>query len=268
MRSISFYNSLRNLIKRFYGKTIRLTTPDGSERKIRYGLLKGEKWIISSGYSQYWMGNYEPEITEKFVKYAKRSKVIYDIGAHIGYYTLLASKFTEPGGKIFAFEPLPENIQKLQRHVEINDRSNVVIIEKAVSFKTGETIFTNSGNNVANTICENSPMFQFGKTIEVNTTSLDDLLLTGFVLPPQLIKMDIEGAEFDALRGAEILLRKHHPTIFLSTHNCQNQGVHKMCCDYLINMGYSLSYFAFHQRKTVFDDPWYDVLAEYIGNEN
>ena len=267
MRSNSLIKTLRNLIKRVYGKIIRLTTPDGSARKIRYGFLKGLKWIISSGYSQYWMGTYEPEIAEKFVKYAKRSNVIYDIGAHIGYYTLLASKFTEPDGKIFAFEPLPGNLQQLKRHVEINNRSNVVLIEKAVSIKTGKTLFTNSGNNVANSICENSPMFQFGQSIEVKTCTLDDLLLNGDLLPPQLIKMDIEGAEFDALRGAELLLRKHHPTIFLSTHNCQNPGVHKKCCDFLINMGYALSYFSFHQKKTDFDDPWYDVLAEYIENE-
>jgi len=267
LRSNSLIKTLRNLIKRVYGKTIRLTTPNGSSRKIRYGFLKGEKWIISSGYSQYWMGSYEPEITEKFVEYAKKSTVIYDIGSHIGYYTLLASRYAIPGGKIFSFEPLPENLQKLKNHVEINKRLNTVIIEKAVSFKTGEALFTNSDNSVANSICENSPMFQFGKTIEVKTTSLDDLLLNGFLLPPQLIKMDIEGAEFDALRGAEVLLKKYHPAIFLSTHNCQNTGVHKKCCDFLVNMGYSLSYFSFYERKTDFDDPWYDVLAEFIENE-
>lgn len=267
MRSISLIKTLSSLKKKVYRKIIILTTPIGSARKIRYGFLKGEKWIISSGYSQYWMGTYESDIAEIFVKFAKKSNIVYDIGAHIGYYTLLASNFIDHSGKIFAFEPLPGNIQILKKHVEINNRSNVVIIEKAVSLKTGEAAFTNCENNVANTICENSPMFKFGKSIEVKTTALDDLLLTGFLSPPQLIKMDIEGAEFDALRGAEVLLRKHHPTIFLSTHNCQNPGVHKKCCDFMVKLGYSLSYFSFHQKKTDFDDPWYDLLAEYIEIE-
>jgi FkbM family methyltransferase len=267
MRSHSPLFILKNLIKRVYGKLIRLTTPEGSFRRIRYGFLKGEKWIISSGYSQYWMGNYEPEITESFVKYAKRSNVVYDIGAHIGYYTLLAARFTAPGGKIFAFEPLPENFQKLKTHVEINNSTNIVIIEKAVSFNTGVTLFTDSGNDVANSINENSPMFQFGKTIEVKTAALDDLLENGFLQPPQLVKMDIEGAEYDALRGAELLLKKYHPVIFLSTHNCQNPGVHKRCYDFLVNLGYSVSYFSFYERKTDHDDPWYDVLAEYIKKD-
>lgn len=259
--------SLRNVIKRSYIKMINLTTPDGAAREIRYGLLKGFKWIINSGYSQYWTGTYETEIAEEFVNYAKKSKVIYDIGAHVGYYTLLASKYAEHGGKIFSFEPLPGNIQILKRHVAINKRQNIVIIEKAVTIKTGVSVFTNSGNDVANTLCENSPLFQFEKTIEIETTALDDMLLKGFILPPQLIKMDIEGSELEALRGAESLLRKFHPVIFLSTHNCQNPGIHKICCDFLLNKGYSISYFSFHQRKTAFDDPWYDVLAEFIGNE-
>ena len=140
------------------------------------------------------------------------------------------------------------------------------IFEKAVSGFNGITTFTNSDNNSANTICTDSPMFKENKTIEVDAVTLDQLYHDGFIEIPQLIKMDIEGAEYDALTGAKELLSKHHPTIFLSTHNCQNNGVHKECIALLTEYGYSLKYLEFHKKITEEDDPWYELLAEKISN--
>lgn len=229
-----------------------------------FGPLKGLRWIYSSGYSQYWMGTYEKVITEQFLKYAKKSKVVYDLGAHIGYYTLIASKSVIENGKVYAFEPFPENINYLRKHVDLNNIDNVNIFEYAVSDKTGKTLFTNCENNAANSICKSSPMYQYDKFIEVLTIKLDDLILKREIYPPQLIKIDVEGAEYDVLKGSLKLLKEYHPTIFLSTHNCQNKGVHKKCCGLLSELGYSLSYFDFHKKKSEMDDPWYELIAEFI----
>ena len=152
----------------------------------------------------------------------------------------------------------------VKKHIELNNISNVHIFECAVLNVTEKISFTNCDNKVANTICKNSPLFQSGKLIEVNSVTLDDLLEKEDIMVPQLIKMDIEGAEYDALKGAKHLLKEFHPTIFLSTHNCQNKGVHKKCCGFLVEMGYNLSYFDYHEKVTDTDDPWYDLLAEYI----
>lgn len=188
---------------------LMVITPDNAVRKIRSGVLKGEKWIVGSGDYGFWVGTYEKVIAEKFETYAKKSKVVYDLGAHVGYYTLLASKSVGKHGKVYAFEPLPWNILHLQKHIELNkiSNSNVRIFECAVSNVTGKTFFTNCDNKVANTICKNSPMFQSGKLIEVNSVTLDDLLERGDIMVPQLIKMDIEGAEYDALKGARHLIK-------------------------------------------------------------
>ena len=247
------------------GKILRVITPDNAVRKIRSGVLKGEKWIVGSGSYDFWMGTYEKAIAEKFETYAKKSEVVCDLGAHVGYYTLLASKSVGKHGKVYAFEPLHRNIIYLQKHIELNKISNVRIFECAVSNVIEKKIFfTNCDNKVANTICKNSPMFQSGKLIGVNSVTLDDLLEKEDIMVPQLIKMDIEGAEYDALKGAKHLLKECHPSIFLSTHNCQNKGVHKKCCDFLVEMGYNLTYFDYYEKVTDTDDPWYDLLAEYI----
>ncbi|MCK4735830.1 MAG: FkbM family methyltransferase [Methanophagales archaeon] len=145
-------------------------------------------------------------MAEKFETYAKKSEVVCDLGAHVGYYTLLASKAVGKCGKVYAFEPLPWNIIYLKKHIELNNISNVCIFDCAVSNVTGKISFTNGDNKVSNTIGKNSPMFQSGKLIEVNSVTLDDLLEKDDIMVPQLIKMDIEGAEYDALTKSLVLL--------------------------------------------------------------
>jgi len=244
-------------------KILKISTRRNSERKIFFGKLKGYKWIYSVGYSSYWMGTYEKIITDLFEKFIKDNMVIYDIGANIGYYTLIASKLVGANGKVYAFEPFPKNILYLRKHININKIKNVEIFEKAVSNFVGKAKFSNGDNIVANTLCSDSPIFQNEKLIEVDSISLDYLIENGEIFPPELIKMDIEGAEYDALLGSFNILSKYHPIIFLSTHNCQNTGVHRKCLDLLTNLGYKISYLDFYKKETENDDPWYEIVAEY-----
>ena len=151
---------MNNIIYRVIRKIYLLTTPKNKIRKIRLGVLKGMKWIYSSGYTDYWMGTYEKEVAEIFSKYAKKSKVIYDLGANIGYYSLIAIKSIKNNGTVYAFEPAPENINILKQHKFINNIDNLTIFELAISNKTGNTLFTNTENHVANTICTDSCMFR------------------------------------------------------------------------------------------------------------
>jgi len=209
------------------------------------------------------MGTYEQEVAELFAEYAKKSKIVYDLGANVGYYSLIAVKAVENNGLVYAFEPYNENIKLLKHHKIINDAENLIIFESAVADRSGKVLFSNSSNNVANTICSKSPMFLEEKFIEVDVITLDDYLIHNKIKPPQLIKIDVEGAEYQVLLGATLLLRTYRPVIFLSTHNCQVPGIHKRCIDLLSNLGYSITYLNFRERKTEYDDPWYEVLAEF-----
>lgn len=255
---------MNKLIYRVIRKILTKATFKGKARKVYFGPLRGKSWVYDSGYSQYFMGDYEREVVDVFYEYAKKSKFIYDIGANVGYYTLISAKAVEKNnGMVYALEPLPGNLLLLQKNVDANLNRNIKILDYAISDSTGTALFSNSENNVANTLSVSSPTFKSNDSIQVKTITLDELVEKKIGLPPDLLKIDVEGSELEALRGSEKVLKKYRPVIFLSTHNCHIPGVHKKCIDYLKTIGYKIKYLNFRENKTENDDLWYEVLAEY-----
>jgi len=84
--------------------------PNAVVVRIMQGHLKGKKWIKGSGVNGYWLGTYELAQQKIFQKYMKEGNVVFDIGAHVGFYTLLATQLVGKKGKVFSFEPNPRNI--------------------------------------------------------------------------------------------------------------------------------------------------------------
>jgi FkbM family methyltransferase len=154
---------------------------------------------------------------------------VLDIGAAAGYYTLLAASLVGSGGSIVACEPFPGNRRFLQAHVRRNGLGNVRVLSCAVADRNGTANFgggTGSGTS----------RLQADGAIEVSVRRLDDLAAE-HDLAPHHVKIDVEGAELDVLRGGEQTFREHQPTIFLSTHG---PDVHRACCELLDAWGYRL----------------------------
>ena len=214
------------------GKLFRLPLkliPAKTVIPILQGKLKGKKWIKGSSINGCWLGTYEFDKQILFEKYVKPGMVVYDIGANAGFYTLLSAVLTGSTGKVFAFEPVPQNIFYIRKHLGLNKITNTTVLEKAVSDKISKLKFDLSSNPSMGHFSEQG-------AIEVETISLDEFTKQGNPLP-DLIKMDIEGAEFDALKGAiEILITKK-PIIFLATHG---EEVKKNCLELLKEMGYTI----------------------------
>jgi len=117
------------------GKVLRLPLkliPGGTILPILQGNLKGKKWIVGSSNHGCWLGTYEFAKQRLFSETIREGSVVYDIGAHVGFYTLLASVLVGPKGKVVAFEPLPRNIYYLKKHLRLNQCKNVILVEAAV----------------------------------------------------------------------------------------------------------------------------------------
>ena len=203
---------------------------------IQNGLIKNFKFSFSYG-NDYIFGSYEKEGIDKFKHLVKSNDCIYDIGANVGYMSLIFSKLTK--NRIYAFEPLPVNLIKLQLHIDVNSVSNVEIIPCAITDRKTILQFSQDDNPVANTYIKESPIFSHSKhKLEVLGTSIDDFVLEANSLPPNFIKIDVEGAEFDVLRGAKNTLLKYKPIVLLATHEIHSFGVKDNCIAFLNELKY------------------------------
>ena len=194
------------------------------------GKLKGLRWTRGASVNACWLGSYEPRLTQQFVDVVKPGNVVYDIGANVGYYTLLSAVLTGKTGQVIAFEPLPRNLGFLRQHVAMNRLGQVQIRTEALCDREGTARFGGSSD------ATQTHLGSEGET-EVRTTSLD-LLLEGGMAVPDVMKIDVEGAEWLVLQGAEMLFRKHRPVLFLATHG---DDLRDRCSTWLKERDYELT---------------------------
>lgn len=149
-------------------------------------------------------GFYEPLVTELLERRIGEGDTVLDIGAHIGYHTLICARAVGRRGRVFAFEPAPDNLAVLRKNVEGNGYRNVSIEQKAVA-KRGGTIrlYLSEDTSVDHRTYN---LHDGRRSIEVEAVRLDDRFAEERV---DLIKMDIQGAEADAIQGARELLRRN-----------------------------------------------------------
>lgn len=197
---------------------------------VLQGPLRGKKWIVGSQRHAFWLGSYEPHMQKLIARAVKPGECFYDVGANVGFYSLLASTLVG-SGKVFAFEPLPANINYLRKHLALNALENVVVFEVAICDRIGSSFFQREGTGAMGRLQANGDL-------RVTTTTLDSLLQEQKIAPPNHIKMDIEGAELKALLGAETCLRRHQPLLFLATHGDEIQ---RECCRLLQSWNFKIS---------------------------
>lgn len=198
--------------------------------RVRSGINSGSRWVVGSSIHGCWLGHYEIEKQAAVCRLVKPGMRIFDIGANAGFYTLAFSRLVGANGHVWAFEPLPENIRNLRRHVELNALRNVTVVDVAISDRSGSAQFQRAPSNSMGRLAE-----QGGITVQ--TVTLDDFCeQTG---GPDLIKMDVEGAESVVLEGARRTLLNHRPVILLATHGREQE---QRCTEILKAIGYGFSY--------------------------
>jgi len=191
--------------------------------------LRGARWIIGSHTHGCWLGTYEWTRQQAMVALVRPGMVVYDLGANVGFYTLLAARLVGADGLVVAFEPLPRNLGYLRRHVALNACGNVMVIEAAVSDRVGEAKLRADDNASAHLGADGDLL--------VRTLTLDDVVFGQGLRPPTIVKVDVEGAELDVLRGAARTLETWRPTLLLSTHSTV---LRRECHRVLAEAGYRL----------------------------
>ncbi len=157
------------------------------------------------------LGVYEVTFKNLFTGALHSGMTVVDIGANIGYYTLIASAHVGVSGKILAYEPEPENLRFLDTTIVKNNLRNVSVIRSALGEKTGvATLYCDPNNKGKHTMlptAANTPIY-------VPTTTLDQSLKDQSVQKVDLIKIDTEGWEAKIFLGMQHTLSAYHPQIF------------------------------------------------------
>ncbi len=221
---------------------------------ILKGPLKGMKIIHGalggpSGGASVYFDLIEKKQTSEFIKQAKEGDIIFDIGANVGYYTILASKIVGENGKIFSFEPVVRNLAYLYRHIKLNGLNNVVVLPLACADESTLKKFSFGRTIAEGHLLENNSLnsFNFLSHTYVHTTKIDDFCNYSGITP-DVIKIDVEGAELHVLKGAQQILHKSKPKIFLSIHS---EKLEKECTEFLKNMGYHTELIDEKERPSV-----------------
>lgn len=230
-RMIDFSNLSSNSVFGRFLRRLLICVPKGLCVPILQGRLKGRKWIVGAGDNNgFWLGSYECETQKVFEKHVAQGMTIYDIGANAGFFTMLSSVLTGHQGKVIAIEPLPENVTFIKKHLSVNQVRNVTVVEAAAWSRDGGAFFSRGQNTAEGAIAEQGDF-------QVRTVSLDAMIFSKAFPPPDVIKMDVEGAEREALQGAKRTLESFRPVIILSTHG---KMVHEECLRFLADINYQV----------------------------
>ena len=182
--------------------------------------INGHQLRLPTRYFKYFPSTYEAENFEFLTNSCKPGAVIIDIGAHIGLFSIIASQITGAAGKVYAFEPAPSTYELLQKTLAINHNESVIeTFQKAVGRETGKITFfvsdgqADNGNSLVN-YKDDRPLHG----IDVEVTSVDAFIKEKKINRLDFIKIDVEGAEYDTLRGAAETLQNLRPVCIVAIH--------------------------------------------------
>jgi FkbM family methyltransferase len=210
--------------------------------KVASGPGKGLRFDAGSGVNQCASGEYERPVQEAIVAIAHPGDVFYDVGANLGFFSVLVGRLVGTSGAVYAFEPVPANASMVERNARQNGLSNIKVLRIALCREDGmgELLLTHYvGGAVLKSV--GTPPLDLSGSVMVETACLDRLVDRQHIKPPNIVKIDVEGAEMDVLLGMESILRRWHPKIVLELDDETEAGCEdkvSACQSFLHNLGY------------------------------
>lgn len=168
----------------------------------------------------YWLGTYEPHLQAAVREFIQPGMIIYDVGANIGYVSLLFLKASGATGFVYAFEALPENAEKWRKNMAANGmETRSSLFAGAVTQATGPVVFlVHASGGMGKAAGSAGRQDRYMSEIQVPGISLDEFVYEQGNPPPRVVKMDIEGGEVMALPGMRRILKEARPLLLMELH--------------------------------------------------
>lgn len=209
---------LAQLIRR----SLNAAAPEGlSEVTIAAGAAKGLRMVLDlQSEKDYWLGTYESDLGSAARKLIQPGDVVYDIGANIGYISLLSARLNGKSGKVFTFEALPANVDRLRKNILINALESRIMVTHAAVIDAVQpvTFLTHPSGAMGKALGSAGRDEEYNGRITVPGLALDAFVYDENHPAPDVIKMDIEGGEGKALAGMPHLLAEKRPILLIELH--------------------------------------------------
>lgn len=223
------------------------------------GIGAGLKFCPDESNHTFARGTYESPIQQVLAQYLKPGDVFYDIGANIGFFSTIAARLVGKSGRVYAFEPVAKNVARVRRNAKLNRFSQIKVFQKAVSQTSGQgnlLLAKHSGGATLATV--GMPPDMTG-AVRVDLISIDDWVNQKKVKSPSLIKIDVEGAELEAIAGMLQTIRTFKPILLYEVDDSQLASFKQKQEEldtYVKELGYQIS----HTENA------YNIPGWYIGH--
>ena len=194
-----------------------------SEHTIRRGAAAGLKINLCGSRPSYVIGSAEQDVQDLLGAWLRPGSVYYDLGANVGFLTLVGARLVGSAGHVYAFEPSPGTAAALRSNVLRNGLTNVTVIEAAVGATSGTARFDPVDEEASQLATLLDPAQEGG--VEVQVVAIDDFVRDG-ARPPDVVKIDVEGAEDAAIAGMRETLAARTPSVVCEIHQTLHADEH------------------------------------------
>ena len=209
VRAMTAFPALRPGLERLAGAIA------AGEGTIQRGAGKGLRFRADVAVAGYRLGTTEPEFQRALARHVRPGAVVYDLGANVGFYAVICARLAGAKGRVIAVEPFRQSAEAVRHNAGLNGFETIDVVEAAVGAAPGRAwLSTAQGDPVTFRLADD----RAGSGVEVDVTSVDALVAAGHP-PPDVVKMDVEGAEVAALRGMAETLAAHRPVVLVEVHH-------------------------------------------------
>lgn len=192
---------------------------------IQQGEGKGLRFNVGQSNAGFLLGTAEPSVQFALRTLIRPGMTVYDVGANVGFLSVIAARYVGPTGRVVCFEPLPDNIQQIEHNIQLNDFKQVIVRREALGDENGEAVFLVSAETTWGKLATvGSPVANQVGEIKVPVRMLDTLIDVNHLPVPDLVKIDVEGAEVAVLKGARGSIKVGRPIMLIELHGT-NDGV-------------------------------------------
>lgn len=204
------------------------------EGVIQRGVGRGLRFNGGKSAAGFLLGTHDPGIQNAFKLLIKPGMVVYDIGANVGFTTIIAAHLTGPNGTVICFEPQPKCDEMIRHNAALNGLAQVRVRNEALGDKDGSARFLVTSDSTFSRLDGVGKQDLGATRVDVVVRRLDSLIADESLQRPELVKIDVEGSEPLILEGAMATLREARPVLLIELH-----GTNRVVSELLQKVGYT-----------------------------